>query len=1200
MTQIFLEYMNTLEEKNITQENLENIFKNLLEQLSIELDINPVINNIHIEKKESKIDNNDIFSLGINRNYQNSSLTLEISTQYEKFYPFILLREIYYCFLPIVICENRVISTFINQIVEINLKKHESYQEWSEIIKEKIIDYDFLDGQFDRLEKFLEIQTKDNDSPIKFFFRYVRKNLNILEDNTADFYDDLFNQFVFKTSKSMRDDDIIETLRILIEIFYRLNSYKALHEYKEYFSKLKDDGTIKTQLSLRKFVQNLRWIKNFTIISPSYKINHFQMGVIPFVLKLDFHPKLSKLKVRKIIEHFPFLQNVRISENGFSNQIIGYEILPEPYVEDFLSLLRKFQQYGYITQINCIKSDYIENNLNLNYFREYHNENILINKNHKNYNIQYEIGFSHNLGDKTSLYPLTLLDFLILDRIRYYSITGFGFEPNRDSIKQLKSDLMNEILSQAALIKNLKQKLKILHNNINLKEQFLYLLDFFKISGSFFIKGFLENIILLCEQVQDIISNNPQINNLYSFQYYLKQNDLSLFSQYIFSEKIKKSFIYNLIPLYFNNNSEFTKEVEKYEFFSTLFKLCFSLKIFSLKAIEKIAKIEDTAEIIYSKKQHKLNDMYESYKLQELTNEKIEKLIEKYLKNEIPLIKPILINTIPTTHFAKYHISLTVRDTTKSREKINKLKSYFPRFSLTRGHDLISNEKLNHIDIYFPNIEIKEKKKLISILKNVLGEDLLNIRRMFFHGFLFAYSLKDYYDFENNKFFYTRDLFEQYFLFVHNLFPKEVPKIKYNKKSDNKILFKKEKNLDKLVEVIQDRNSREQIDFSLQKIYQLSEFHNNLDKNLLKIENYKDLKKDGFFERYIKSIKIIPAFQNFGFSNYYLWFKPIDFNKIDTKLLFANTFLSLKYPIEVDKYTYSFLVSYLFPFRNPNDKYINWLTRSKQIIGEYFFFHIKKIFHILHFNYNLSSTGWNLDAKRFKNYTKNLLYKDNIEFQFPSIRKINLSTIRNDILGPSSKEFEELNKFFPYKSINIKSFLGRDSHHLIEPFHNLLSQNLIFPYIELKNLGFRERFYLFIPEISKLKQNLLVKIFSFFNYVFIYEIEGEFYIKGGKMVKTFENGLFIELILPDCEFSEFENAFFDIFKQMALKKYMILHDLVDGNILLKHTYGDLDLSKQYNPLMNLKWNKKDKIWMNHKLFDEKFNFLYPELKITKV
>ena len=63
--------------------------------------------------------------------------------------------------------------------------------------------------------------------------------------------------------------------------------------------------------------------------------------------------------------------------------------------------------------------------------------------------------------------------------------------------------------------------------------------------------------------------------------------------------------------------------------------------------------------------------MYESYKSQELTNEKIERIIEIYLEIERPLIKPILINTIPTTHFAKYHISLAVKDSSKLRKAMS-------------------------------------------------------------------------------------------------------------------------------------------------------------------------------------------------------------------------------------------------------------------------------------------------------------------------------------------------------------------------------------------------------------------------------------------------------------------------------------------------------------------------------------------------
>ena len=37
------------------------------------------------------------------------------------------------------------------------------------------------------------------------------------------------------------------------------------------------------------------------------------------------------------------------------------------------------------------------------------------------------------------------------------------------------------------------------------------------------------------------------------------------------------------------------------------------------------------------------------------------------------------------------------------------------------------------------------------------------------------------------------------------------------------------------------------------------------------------------------------------------------------------------------------------------------------------------------------------------------------------------------------------------------------------------------------------------------------------------------------------------------------------------------------------------LFKRYNPLINLRWNNKDKIWMNNKLYNEKFEPLYPDL-----
>lgn len=80
----------------------------------------------------------------------------------------------------------------------------------------------------------------------------------------------------------------------------------------------------------------------------------------------------------------------------------------------------------------------------------------------------------------------------------------------------------------------------------------------------------------------------------------------------------------------------------------------------------------------------------------------------------------------------------------------------------------------------------------------------------------------------------------------------------------------------------------------------------------------------------------------------------------------------------------------------------------------------------------------------------------------------------------------------------------------------------------------------------------------------------------------------IKLYLPDCQLEEFQKNFDLLFEYLEIKHYIISNDLVDGNDLLKSIYRDLDFLKTYNPLKNLKWNEKDKIWMNHKFFGEKF------------
>ncbi|MFX0104040.1 MAG: hypothetical protein ACFE75_00940, partial [Candidatus Hodarchaeota archaeon] len=168
-------------------------------------------------------------------------------------------------------------------------------------------------------------------------------------------------------------------------------------------------------------------------------------------------------------------------------------------------------------------------------------------------------------------------------------------------------------------------------------------------------------------------------------------------------------------------------------------------------------------------------------------------------------------------------------------------------------------------------------------------------------------------------------------------------------------------------------------------------------------------------------------------------------------------------------------------------------------------------------------------------------------------------------------------------------------YSVVKDISDVLNRNLIFPYISLKNLDFQDKIYIILPNIKKELNKTIITIFNFFNYGFIYEIEGEFFIYESIDQIKFENGLMIKLYLPQCELDEFLKLFDLLFEYLEINNYIILTDLADGKNLLNRIYEDLCFLNSYNPLINLIWNEKDKIWMNHKLYTEKFEKIYPDL-----
>ncbi|MFX1268997.1 MAG: hypothetical protein ACFFAK_13640 [Promethearchaeota archaeon] len=580
----------------------------------------------------------------------------------------------------------------------------------------------------------------------------------------------------------------------------------------------------------------------------------------------------------------------------------------------------------------------------------------------------------------------------------------------------------------------------------------------------------------------------------------------------------------------------------------------------------------------------------------DITNEKIELTIQKFLDHEPPLIKPLLINTIFTSTFAKYFPTLLVENTPEIRKLLNQLKMYFPRAFIHERLDLNTQKKFISMNIYMTNIE--EKELFISILYNYLRKSILSLKRYFWRGVERASNLQyfEFYDFENKNFFYSKDLFEQLLLFSQNILGKKMRCPKFQLDNDFQDFFwSTTQDINYLINTIQKRIYNYDIDFDSNKIIELNEFRENLSHIILNTLKIIDIKNANFFQKYVNCVNFLPLFRKFGVSQYNLYFRPFQYNDINFKILFANSFQEIKYPacIDINQMIYS---SFIYPYRTPNTSYLNWLIKSKKLVSEYCLFYKKKFYEIVQFDRNLRKAGWDYSSMRFKYYVQNVLFNPSYDPKIQSIREFDFDSINDsDVYGPESEEYNSLSQIYNRYSIDIKSYLGTKKYTTINYITDLLKKKLIFPYLSLKNLDFQDRVSIILPNVKKAFNEKIIKIFSFFNMCHIYEIEGELYIYGFEDVKPFENGFLIDIWFPKCEMDEFFKVFDLIFQYFEIKHYLILTDLIDGKHLLKSVYGNLEFLDSYNPLKNLIWNDKDKIWMNHKLFNEKFEPIYPDL-----
>ena len=333
--------------EEIIVKNVNLVFLTLLDEIKLSLNLDPYYLNINIKitkpKPSKDQELNDIFDIGVKRFIQNNILIIEINENYKGFIKFILLREIYNLFIPKELQKYNVVKIVVNQIIISNLSKETNLNEWRTLIRSKLKQYDSLTKgfsrlfSFDSLEGFFKFQEmEDSYTPIQFFFFYLRTNKSLISDNIEEFYDIFLYEFTNYISRSMINDEIIETIRCLIYIFYKVKRYRDLLSYRQHFQEFKENGEINSNLSLRKFTKNMNWIKKYSFIAPSYQLNWNTINVCVIALFLRFNPKLKKAPILRIIENLPFFSTLKISISNFSVDLCGYVIIPYNFLNDFL------------------------------------------------------------------------------------------------------------------------------------------------------------------------------------------------------------------------------------------------------------------------------------------------------------------------------------------------------------------------------------------------------------------------------------------------------------------------------------------------------------------------------------------------------------------------------------------------------------------------------------------------------------------------------------------------------------------------------------------------------------------------------------------------------------------------------------------------------------------------------------------------
>lgn len=1152
-------------------ENLNIISKRLIYTLEIELSLKPLFPNT----KTILIDNQKLtenFNFEVSVSTSEDIYLIKINQKYKKFIKYILLREIYYVFIPFKLRRLIIIHATLNQIILNKFENSETLNEWKSLIRENFINNkdivkedNFLLG-FNRLDAYFNPKKTQNSlDAIKFFINYLRNNSEVVQDSVTYIQFLFFEEFKNYISTSLNRDEILETIRCITLIFKKVKSYRNLLQYKTFFQVFKENGEIISNLSLRKFSSHMNWVKKYTYIAPSYQLNWHTINVNVLIIFLTFNPLLHKKDILNVMTNFPFFTAPKISGDSFSIEISGYVVIPREYVEDFLGIIKKFKLMKYLIDFKCLVRHSQDHMINLNYFKDFFQKKRFVNYTNKEYDMNYEIELDYEFGDNYYSSNLDYLDLTLLDRIRWFSVSGFGFERRSEALKVLESDLISRLVYQRRLIANLKKSYQLLYESDDFEITCLNYIQAKKSYGIFKIRKELKNILNTSKFIE-ILTESKHIDNLKELIIYINQNltDTTLEEIILIKKTIRTN--NELFLLFFDSNHLYKSKLVRYNMIYDLLNTLYELRLFDLNEMEAIIQNKEFAVNFINKKEKLYNLLFEEFNSHKITNQDINRIFEKLLKHQPPIIEPLLINTFITKKYVNDFLQLILVNSQDVRENIREFKRFFPRTLINYSRDLITNQNLIYVEVSIPELNNIEKFTLFSIIYNLFQKSIIYAKNLFWGGVIEGLRTSKFYDFENKNFYYSPKLYEQYLYFAYKTFGKNIPGMNNcRNESYNNCFYSDE---DDFLNLIKSVNSRvmkanvciSKIDFNL-----LADFHQNLTQILLDNQTYTEIKNQHSFKHQIKSIEFIPCFQTFGLNQYYIYIYPYKIDDLNIKTLLGNNFQSLEFSLSIGN-SNSLIIKYISNSKNPDLHYLHQLKKM-HLLREYSWFKIKKFYDLLQFRLNISPDDWIYDNEKFKLHIQNILHNPEYDFNIGFLKEYELSN-SDKFDNKNMIDVSILSQVYSSKSIDIKSYLGTNKVKTINTIIRLLENESIYPYLTLKNINLDNSLTILIPGLTEELKMIILRVICFFNIGRIYEIEGAFYINGFKNEKMFKKGLYINIFFPNSDLSKFVSLFDLLFEILEISEYLIFKDLVKGNMVIKRIFGN-DFLKFHNPLKSI-------------------------------